>query len=193
MIRYVADRVWAFDAEWIPDPLAGRLLYDVPDSVTDSEEIMKLMWQRGGATPEDATPFLKLAVCRVVSIAAGRKARHRHLCDTTTAVPAARTVVRRRVCGDSHRPHFPRRCGRVPTTARGLQLDRLGPQAALAARHDPGFTLASLLRAAGAPLGRRRLLRSQQQVERGPDADPERLQQRDALLARARDPVRNPR
>ncbi len=70
MIKHVADRVWAFDAEWIPDPLAGRLLYDVPDSVTDPEEIMKLMWQRGGATPEDPTPFLKLAVCRVVSIAA---------------------------------------------------------------------------------------------------------------------------
>ncbi len=70
MIKYVAERVWAFDAEWIPDPLAGRLLYDVPDSVTDPEEIMKLMWQRGGATPEDPTPFLKLAVSRVVSIAA---------------------------------------------------------------------------------------------------------------------------
>jgi predicted PolB exonuclease-like 3'-5' exonuclease len=70
MIKYVADRVWAFDAEWIPDPLAGRLLYDVPTSVTDPEEVMKLMWRRGGATPEDPTPFLKLAVCRVVSIAA---------------------------------------------------------------------------------------------------------------------------
>ncbi len=70
MIKYVADRVWAFDAEWIPDPLAGRLLYGVADSVTDPEEIMKLMWQRGGATPDDPTPFLKLAVSRVVSIAA---------------------------------------------------------------------------------------------------------------------------
>ena len=70
MIKHVADRVWAFDAEWIPDPLAGRLLYEIPDSVTDPEEIMRVMWERGGATEEDPTPFLKLAVSRVVSIAA---------------------------------------------------------------------------------------------------------------------------
>lgn len=70
MIKHVANRVWAFDAEWIPDPLAGRLLYDIPDSVTDLGEIMQIMWQRGGATDADPTPFLKLAVCSVVSIAA---------------------------------------------------------------------------------------------------------------------------
>jgi predicted PolB exonuclease-like 3'-5' exonuclease len=70
MIKYVANRVWAFDAEWIPDPLAGRLLYDIPESVTDLGEIMQIMWQRGGATDADPTPFLKLAVCSVVSIAA---------------------------------------------------------------------------------------------------------------------------
>ena len=70
MIKNVFHRVWAFDIEWIPDPVAGRLLYDVPDEVTDPAEIMKVMWERGGATEEDPTPFLKTAICRVVSVAA---------------------------------------------------------------------------------------------------------------------------
>lgn len=69
MIKCVKDRVWAFDAEWVPDPTAGRLLYGVPDDVTDPETVMRVMWERGGATPEDPTPFLKLIQCRVVSVA----------------------------------------------------------------------------------------------------------------------------
>lgn len=70
MIKSVMQRVWAFDAEWVPDPEAGRLLYGVPDSVRDPHEVMRIMWQRGGATAEDPTPFLKMILCRVVSIAA---------------------------------------------------------------------------------------------------------------------------
>jgi predicted PolB exonuclease-like 3'-5' exonuclease len=70
MIKNVMKRVWAFDLEWIPDPVAGRVLYDIPDEVTDDAEIMKVMWERGGATAEDPTPFLKTAICRVVSVAA---------------------------------------------------------------------------------------------------------------------------
>jgi len=70
MIKDVKDRVWAFDLEWVPDPLAGRLVYALPEDVTDPAEIMRLMWERGGATEEDPTPFLKTALCRVVSVAA---------------------------------------------------------------------------------------------------------------------------
>jgi predicted PolB exonuclease-like 3'-5' exonuclease len=70
MIKNVMKRVWAFDIEWIPDPVAGRVLYDIPDDVTDAAEIMKIMWEQGGATEEDPTPFLKTAICRVVSVAA---------------------------------------------------------------------------------------------------------------------------
>ena len=70
MIKNVKHRVWAFDLEWVPDPLAGRLLYEVGDDVTDPAEIMAVMWERGGATEEDPTPFLKTALCRVVSVAA---------------------------------------------------------------------------------------------------------------------------
>jgi predicted PolB exonuclease-like 3'-5' exonuclease len=70
MIKNVMKRVWAFDIEWVPDPVAGRVLYDIPDDVTDAAEIMKIMWERGGASEEDPTPFLKTAICRVVSVAA---------------------------------------------------------------------------------------------------------------------------
>jgi predicted PolB exonuclease-like 3'-5' exonuclease len=70
MIRTVAKRVWAFDLEWVPDPLAGRLLYDIPEDVDDPREILQEMWDQGGASETDPTPFLKLAICRVVSIAA---------------------------------------------------------------------------------------------------------------------------
>ena len=69
MIRDVKDRVWAFDCEWIPDPLSGRLLYEVPAAVTSPREIMEVMWERGGATEADPTPFLKTVLCRIVSIA----------------------------------------------------------------------------------------------------------------------------
>jgi hypothetical protein len=31
VIKNIQKQVWAFDAEWIPDPFAGRLLYDIPE------------------------------------------------------------------------------------------------------------------------------------------------------------------
>ena len=69
MIKTVKDRVWAFDLEWVPDPLAGRLLHEIPESVESPREIMEVMWREGGASEEDPTPFLKTVVCRIVSIA----------------------------------------------------------------------------------------------------------------------------
>ena len=77
MIKNVKDRVWAFDAEWVPDPLAGRLLYGVPDEEQDVEAVLRTMWERGGATEQDPTPFLKLVQCRVVSIAAVERRQKR--------------------------------------------------------------------------------------------------------------------
>ena len=71
MLKLVMDRVWAFDIEWIPDPLAGRLLYDVPDAVSDPAEIMEIMWREGRRGPDDdPRPYLRTVQCRVVSIAA---------------------------------------------------------------------------------------------------------------------------
>lgn len=69
MLKDVKGRVWAFDCEWIPDPLSGRLIYEIPDSVTHAREVMEVMWERGGATEADPTPFLKTVLCRIVSIA----------------------------------------------------------------------------------------------------------------------------
>jgi 3'-5' exonuclease len=68
MITNIPREVWAFDCEWVPDLLAGRLLYKLPETMPD-DEVLKVMWQAGGATEEDPTPFLKTALCRVVSIA----------------------------------------------------------------------------------------------------------------------------
>ncbi len=68
MITTIPDEVWAFDCEWVPDLLAGRLLYKLPDKMSD-EEVLKVMWREGGATADDPMPFLKTALCRVVSIA----------------------------------------------------------------------------------------------------------------------------
>ena len=71
MFKTVQDRVWAFDMEWVPDPLAGRLLY--PNETADAKDdagVMRVMWDQGGATDEDPTPFLKTALCKIVSVAA---------------------------------------------------------------------------------------------------------------------------
>jgi predicted PolB exonuclease-like 3'-5' exonuclease len=68
MITNIPQEVWAFDCEWVPDLLAGRLLYKLPEDLPDSE-VLKIMWQEGGATEEKPMPFLKTALCRVVSIA----------------------------------------------------------------------------------------------------------------------------
>ncbi|MBL7185785.1 MAG: hypothetical protein ISS70_05630 [Phycisphaerae bacterium] len=69
MFKTVRNRLWAFDAEWIPDPVAGRLLYDLPDEAPDCD-VLRHMWREGGETDEDPTPYLKTVVCRIVSVAA---------------------------------------------------------------------------------------------------------------------------
>lgn len=68
MFKTVANDVWAFDAEWVPDPRSGRAAYNLPSALTDLEVIDE-MWKQGGATPEDPTPYLKTVLCRVVSVA----------------------------------------------------------------------------------------------------------------------------
>ena len=64
MFKTIKSRVWAFDAEWIPDPRAGRLLYDLSDDLPDAD-VLKHMWKEGGTTEEDPTPYLKTVVCRI--------------------------------------------------------------------------------------------------------------------------------
>ncbi len=69
MIKNVKSRVWAFDLEWVPDPVAGRLVYGLGDDLTDLE-VLQEMWRRGGATEDNPQPYLKVNLCRVVSVAA---------------------------------------------------------------------------------------------------------------------------
>lgn len=67
MLKFIAPKVWAFDAEWAPDPEAGRRVLGLPDDMPDAE-VVAAMWQAGGATDADPTPYLKTVLCRVVSI-----------------------------------------------------------------------------------------------------------------------------
>ena len=72
MFKSVKNEVWAFDAEWVPDPQAGRALYELSDEMAD-EAVVTEMWRKNGATEEVPQPFLKLAISRVVSIALVRR------------------------------------------------------------------------------------------------------------------------
>jgi hypothetical protein len=67
MFKFVHNKVWVFDVEWVPDPIAGRKLYKLSDSMSD-EEIIHEMWKQGGATEDNPMPYLKTTLCRVVSI-----------------------------------------------------------------------------------------------------------------------------
>ena len=62
-------QIWAFDCEWAPDLSAGRRLYHLGADVPD-DEVLRVMWEQGGATEENPQPFLKTVLCRIVSIAA---------------------------------------------------------------------------------------------------------------------------
>ena len=64
-----SQQIWAFDCEWAPDLAAGRRLYHLGADVPD-DEVLRVMWEQGGATEENPQPFLKTVLCRVVSIAA---------------------------------------------------------------------------------------------------------------------------
>lgn len=68
MFKTVANEVWAFDAEWVPDPKTGRLLYGLPQDTPD-RDVIETMWRQGGATEKDPQPYLKTLLCRLVSIA----------------------------------------------------------------------------------------------------------------------------
>ena len=68
MFRTIASNVWAFDLEWVPCPDSGRRVYDLPAELPD-DDVRRVMWARGGASEEEPQPFLKYALCRVVSAA----------------------------------------------------------------------------------------------------------------------------
>ena len=69
MLRPPHHQLFAFDAEWVPDPPTGRRVLDLPRAMPD-EEVLVRMWAHGGATEAEPRPYLKTILCRVVSIAA---------------------------------------------------------------------------------------------------------------------------
>ncbi len=66
------ERIWAFDAEWVPDAALGRRLYGLAADTPESE-VFQEMWRRGGATAENPRPYLKTVLCRIVSLVALRR------------------------------------------------------------------------------------------------------------------------
>jgi hypothetical protein len=68
MFKTIQNKIWAFDCEWVPDPATGRAVYKLPETTTVREVVQK-MWNEGGATADNPMPYLKTALCRVVSIA----------------------------------------------------------------------------------------------------------------------------
>lgn len=60
--------VWAFDAEWVPCARVGRHRLGLDPEMPEAD-VFEAMWQAAGATDERPRPFLKLAWCRVVSVA----------------------------------------------------------------------------------------------------------------------------
>ena len=76
MFRAVRPVVWSFDCEWVPCAATGRLLLGL-DPGTPEPDVFRALWDAAGASPERPRPFLKLAWCRVVSVAVVERRRHR--------------------------------------------------------------------------------------------------------------------
>lgn len=68
MLRPPHHTIYAFDAEWVPDPGTGRRVLDLPADTSD-EEALERLWAHGGATETDPHPYLKTVLCRVASVA----------------------------------------------------------------------------------------------------------------------------
>lgn len=75
MLRTFADRTCAFDVEWAPCPDTARRLLGLDPETTDAEAV-EAVW-RHYARPQEERPFLKLALSKVVSIAAVLREREK--------------------------------------------------------------------------------------------------------------------
>lgn len=67
MFRTVQPIVWVFDCEWVPDAAAGRRLLGLSPELPESD-VFEAMWAAAGATLDQPRPYLKTALCRIVSI-----------------------------------------------------------------------------------------------------------------------------
>jgi hypothetical protein len=58
MFKSVHDRVWAFDAEWVPDPKTGSAVYDLPPSMDEAAILEENVAERSRPRP-----YLKTVLC----------------------------------------------------------------------------------------------------------------------------------
>jgi predicted PolB exonuclease-like 3'-5' exonuclease len=73
MLKKIAESVFSFDIEWIPDPKSAEILLKSPRSSGPGEEAgasFEALWAdaRKADDPEDFQPYLKTILCRIVSI-----------------------------------------------------------------------------------------------------------------------------
>ena len=74
MLKTLADNVFSFDVEWIPDPKSGEILHSTePSSGPDDQAraAFEALWaaSRKESDPADFQPYLKTILCRIVSLA----------------------------------------------------------------------------------------------------------------------------
>jgi predicted PolB exonuclease-like 3'-5' exonuclease len=72
MLKLLHSDVWVYDAEWVPDPATGRRVYGLDPDMPDSD-VVAHMFVEAGATEENPRPYLKTALCRIVSVAAVKR------------------------------------------------------------------------------------------------------------------------
>ena len=74
MLKTLANSVFSFDVEWIPDPRSAEILHNLPaannpgSQASDSFEALWASARKEGEAP-DSQPYLKTILCRVVSLA----------------------------------------------------------------------------------------------------------------------------
>ena len=73
MLKKIAESVFSFDIEWIPDPKSAEILLKSPPSSGPDVEAatsFEALWAdaRKADDPEDFQPYLKTILCRIVSI-----------------------------------------------------------------------------------------------------------------------------
>jgi hypothetical protein len=74
MLKLLADSVFSFDVEWIPDPKSAEILHDVPtlnEPGPRANDSFEALWAsaRKDGDPADFQPYLKTILCRIVSLA----------------------------------------------------------------------------------------------------------------------------
>ena len=74
MLKLLAESVFSFDVEWIPDPKSAEILHQIDpihEPGPDAQKSFEALWAsaRKESDPEDFQPYLKTILCRIVSLA----------------------------------------------------------------------------------------------------------------------------